>query len=92
MFIIKAAHSGKCLTAPETHAGANIVQWDCDNSLNQIWIRDKGVISGPFWKNRESGLYMDVVGYSVANGAEVIQWEKTGNLNQVIEIWYKNYS
>ena len=39
-----------------------------------------------FIKNRRSGRYIDVAGFSNSNGATLHQWDRTGNANQQWEV------
>lgn len=56
-----------------------------DNRTTSIRVRTTGDINvaGTYYlQNRNSGLYMDVAGPSVADGASVIQWPFNGGTNQ----------
>ncbi len=56
-----------------------------DNLITSVRIRANGVTgkNGTFsLQNRNSGKYIDVAGGSAANGANILQWQNTGNTNQ----------
>ncbi|HEX7333640.1 MAG TPA: RICIN domain-containing protein [Pyrinomonadaceae bacterium] len=78
-----ALHSSKCLTAFSTNAGTGLQQWDCaaGNDNQQFAIEPVG----DFYriKVKNSGLYLDVAGAALNNGARVIQWYLNSGDNQL---------
>jgi glucuronoarabinoxylan endo-1,4-beta-xylanase len=73
--------SGMCLGVPSgSTSPANLVQWNCNGSADQNWIRDPNdaIVSGGRtyyrWVDQISGLCLAVSGGSTAVGANVIQW------------------
>ena len=56
-----------------------------DNLITSIKVRANGVTgkSGTYsLQNRKSGKYIDVAGGNIDNGANILQWQGTGNTNQ----------
>jgi ribosomal silencing factor RsfS len=83
-----ARHSGKALdvSGASQQNGANVIQWDKTGGDNQKWqLVDTGQILGEGYYQiiaRHSGKALDVSGASQQNGANVVQWDKTGGDNQ----------
>jgi hypothetical protein len=83
-YIIVARHSGKCLevAGASVEDGANVVQWTCDESLNQQWSflyldNNRYLMSA-----RHSLKCLEVAGASVEDGANVVQGNCDGSANQ----------
>lgn len=70
---------GMCLTAGEPRAGAPIVVADCSGSGAQRFTLDPGKQA---LIHNDSGLCVDVAGWSTRNGASLQLWECAGTTNQ----------
>ncbi|MET9736400.1 RICIN domain-containing protein [Streptomyces sp. NPDC006458] len=81
---LTAVHSGKCADVADraTGDGAALIQWSCQNTVNQqFWL--KSVASGRVQIiSRFSGKCLDVAGASTANGARVVQNRCDGSTHQ----------
>jgi len=73
--------------ANSTSNGANILLWNYGGGVNQQF-RFENVSAGKYRIiNRNSGLCVDVAGISIADGANITQWQCiSGNNNQVFEL------
>lgn len=74
--------SGKCVTTNGV-AGAQLFQWDCSGAVNQLW--DTSLTpSSTLYNIRSvySGLYVDVSGGSVSQGAAIDTWYWNNGNNQ----------
>ncbi|WP_330275292.1 family 43 glycosylhydrolase [Lentzea sp. NBC_00516] len=79
---LKSRHSGKVLDFPSTADRAGLVQTtDAGRSGQQFRLADSpdGHVR---LVSRASGKAVDVLDFSAANGAQVIQWPDTGGTNQ----------
>ncbi|MEV6715171.1 family 43 glycosylhydrolase [Lentzea sp. NPDC051208] len=79
---VKSRHSGKVLDFPSTADRAGLVQTtDAGRTGQQFRLADSpdGHVR---LVNRASGKAVDVLDFSAANGAQVIQWPDTGGTNQ----------
>lgn len=74
-FQIVNRHSGKCITSDGTVAG-QLYQWRCKGTDLQLWdtTLNPGNLFGYPIKNVASGLYMEVLGASGAQGAAIDTW------------------
>lgn len=82
---IKAKHSGKCLDVANFSRGpAGLQQWRCTGGESQQFVIEP---VGDFYKIRvkHSGLYFDVSGGSMENGARLIQYALGGGDNQLFQ-------
>ena len=78
-FTIAAAHSGKAADVFNfsLNDGGNIAQWENVWGVNQQWYLEY-VSNGWFHvRSKWSGLYLEVAGASVANGANIQQDRKS---------------
>ena len=90
LYQIIAKHSGKCLAVdggPDAVGnGARVVQQDCNNEQNQLWLFDS-VDGGNTYRitAKHSGKVLDVFGgvFSTGNGVIVEQWGYNGAGNQM---------
>ncbi|MFD0203158.1 MULTISPECIES: family 43 glycosylhydrolase [Saccharothrix] len=79
---LKSRHSGKVLDFPSTADRTGLVQnTDANRTGQQFRLADS---AGGYVRllNRASGKAVDVLDFSTANGAQVIQWPDTGGTNQ----------
>lgn len=83
VYNITVEHSNKCLDATSNcWAGSKVVQNTCDGTNSQKWTIESAGSGFYFIKSVSSGLYLDVSGASLANGAEIILWNKHSGNNQ----------
>ncbi|MFC3895735.1 family 43 glycosylhydrolase [Lentzea rhizosphaerae] len=79
---LKSRHSGKVLDFPSTADRTGLVQTTDANRAGQQFR----LVDSPDGRvrlvNRASGKAVDVLGFSTADGAEVVQWPDTGGTNQ----------
>jgi hypothetical protein len=79
-----AQHSHKCLDVTDfsRSPGGLLQQWDCTDADNQQFTIEP---IGDFYRIRAkiSGLYLDVSGRSLDNGARIIRWQRNGGDNQL---------
>jgi hypothetical protein len=74
--------SGKCIgTDPGHTAGGRIVQSQCGNSSDQLWVLESAG-NGYVLRNAANRLCLDLPGASLANGAKLIAWVCNGGINQ----------
>ncbi|CAL9442109.1 hypothetical protein SUDANB95_02255 [Actinosynnema sp. ALI-1.44] len=79
---LKSRHSGKVLEFPSTADRVGLVQnTDAGRTSQQFRLADS---AGGHVRlvNRASGKAVDVLDFSTADGAQVIQWPDTGGANQ----------
>jgi hypothetical protein len=76
-------HSGKCITTDGV-AGHQLYQWVCHGTSNQLWDTGLTPVNGYVYPivSVLSGLYVDVEGGSIAQGAAIITWYPSGAANQ----------
>src|SRR5262245_57980790 len=81
---IVARHSGKCLdvTGVSLDDGAQIIQWTCNNGLNQRWTLQPTSDGYYLLVATRSGKALDVTGVSLDDGARAIQYTINGGANQ----------
>ncbi|WP_447001961.1 PQQ-dependent sugar dehydrogenase [Saccharothrix isguenensis] len=79
---LKSRHSGKVLDFPSTGDRAGLIQRADNNGAGQQFRPADS--AGGFVRllNRASGKAVDVLDFSTANGAQLIQWPDTGGVNQ----------
>ena len=90
LYRVVAGHSGKCLTVsggPDAVGnGALVVQWDCSNAQNQLWLFDS-VDGANVYRitAKHSGKVLDVFGgvFSGADQVIVEQWDWNRSQNQM---------
>lgn len=96
LFRIVNASNSKCLSYSDEIVGEAhvVVQRSCasGNNKDQLWNfvvqngdRGDGWVTGTF-VNMRSGLFLDINGESVEDGAPVIQWWDNGKLNQRFQV------
>uniref|UniRef100_UPI003F4946AE RICIN domain-containing protein n=1 Tax=Paenarthrobacter nicotinovorans TaxID=29320 RepID=UPI003F4946AE len=81
---IRNQHSSMCLDdyGFSTQPGAEVRQWSCTESSNQLWqIRDLGTGYAEI-KNKHSNLCLDNFNFGTTPGSEVRQWSCNGNTAQ----------
>jgi hypothetical protein len=81
---LTAVHSGKCADVADraTHDGARLIQWSCQNGVNQqFWLKSVGT-SRVQIVGRFSGTCLDIEGSSTADGARVVQNRCDGATDQ----------
>lgn len=84
---IKAKHSNKCVDVEgfSQDDGANVHQWDCSGSNNQIWtLKPFGDAYQIISKNSDKCL--DVADFSTEDGGNIHQWGCSGSDNQLWEL------
>jgi hypothetical protein len=72
------------ITGKSTDSGAQAIIWDSTIGANQRFVLEPSGDGYYFIKSVNSGLYLDIYGGNIADGANVIQWSKkpTNNANQ----------
>ena len=82
IYQIRSRLSQMLMEADGTTAGANVRQNPANGSDLQKWTAS--YVSGGYWKfvNLASGKALEVTGYSIDAGANVITWNDTGGTNQ----------
>jgi Ricin-type beta-trefoil lectin domain len=79
-------NSGKCMgvSGGSLSAGATIVQWTCDGSLNQYWRLGgpDGAYAYDTLINDNSGMCVGISGNSTSEGAKLVQWACDGNYDK----------
>jgi len=81
---IRNQHSSMCLDDYEfnTQPGAEVRQWSCGESTNQLWqVTDLGTGYAEI-KNKHSNLCLDNFNFGTAPGSEVRQWSCNGSTAQ----------
>lgn len=73
------AESGKCLEVADwrTDAGAPVRVWQCTGGANQQWV-EQGGQNGVSLRNVNSGMALDMPGFSTANDTDAVQWWPKG--------------
>jgi len=80
-YLIRNENSGLCLST-DGIAGDRMTQEPCNPQLYPEWFAiDSWGTDNQFY-NRQTGLYMDVSGYSYTAGANVDLWYSNGGDNQ----------
>ncbi len=83
-YTLAAAHSGLCADVPRFNQdnGAAIVQWNCNNEINQHWTLEP---QGDYYTivAEHSKKCLDVDSASTEEGHKVHQWECLGVDNQL---------
>jgi len=75
-------NSGKCMTTNGV-AGAQLFQWDCSGAANQLWDTSLTPNGYNYWiRSVYSGLYVDVSGGSITQGAAIDTWYWNNGSNQ----------
>lgn len=79
---LRNRYSGKALHAPNSSAGAQIVQWTDNGSVNQKWIFT--AIGDGYYeiKSAMNGLCLDNSGASYNAGNPIVQWNDTNHFCQ----------
>ncbi|MGW0768464.1 RICIN domain-containing protein [Streptomyces sp. NPDC002676] len=69
------AESGKCLEVADWRkdAGAPVRVWQCTGGANQQWVEEVGQ-AGVSVRNVNSGMALDMPGFSTANDTDAVQW------------------
>lgn len=84
---IIAKHSNKCVDVEGVSQddGANVHQWDCSGSDNQIWTLNP---SGGAYQivSKNSNKCLDVAEFSTEDGGNIHQWSCSGSDNQLWEL------
>ncbi|WP_238412150.1 family 43 glycosylhydrolase [Saccharothrix deserti] len=83
---LKSRHSGKVLDFPSTADRAGLVQNTDANRTGQQFRLADSADGHVRLINRASGKAADVLDFSTADGAQVIQWPDTGGANQQWEL------
>lgn len=81
---IRNQHSSMCLDDYDfaTQPGAEVRQWTCGETKNQLWqVRDLGTGYAEI-RNRHSDLCLDDFDFGTAAGSEVRQWSCNGSTAQ----------
>lgn len=87
-----ARHSSRCVDVASASAAnnANVQQFDCSGATNQKWyLQGAGVTNGiQYWsvQAQHSNMCLDVAGASLANNANVQQFQCNGGENQKWQI------
>lgn len=88
-YLIRNENSGLCLST-DGWAGDTMTQEPCNPELTPEWFDiDSWGTDNQFY-NRQTGLYMDVSGYSYSAGANMDLWYSNGGDNQWF--WITNTS
>ncbi|MEU9946405.1 RICIN domain-containing protein [Streptomyces lavendulae] len=76
---LRNAESGKCLEVADWRkdAGAPVRVWQCTGGANQQWIEAIGR-TGTSLLNANSGMALDIPGFSTANDTDAVQWWPKG--------------
>ncbi|MFE9558232.1 RICIN domain-containing protein [Streptomyces sp. NPDC006692] len=76
---LRNAESGKCLEVADWRkdAGAPVRVWQCTGGANQQWIDVAGQTSVSL-RNVNSGMALDMPGFSTANDTDAVQWWPKG--------------
>lgn len=91
-FILKVAHSGKCLDIPggSDRNGTIIIQYECHKLSNQrFWLKQLGQNTAMFRvQNVGTNKCLDIDGAALHNRAKVILWDCHDGPNQVFR-WHR---
>ncbi|MGO4463318.1 RICIN domain-containing protein [Streptomyces sp. M-16] len=82
--------SGKCLEVADWRrdAGAPVRVWQCTGGANQQWVEEVGQV-GVSVRNVNSGMALDMPGFSTANDTDAVQWwPKSRNEAAGNQEWY----
>ena len=76
-----ALHSHPGKSHPDWTAGQQEVTGFAGRDFNDWWLFEGGVVGSPI-RAKHSGKVLDVAGISMANGADIQQWDYLGGTNQ----------
>ncbi|MFE0511355.1 RICIN domain-containing protein [Streptomyces sp. NPDC058964] len=88
VFLIKNAHSGKCINDPgySRANGTRLVQWTCRRSDSNSQWYEEDIGSYVILHNAYSGKCLNIAGASTRNGAWLIQYTCRNTASERVHI------